>query len=153
MEESPTTTTESLISSEMKETEKKIRDKLFERFGKVAKISTDGNVTIENATDYSDTQVQTNMRFNCGSVSEIVQKVVGGERYIIQVNGNEPSITFKGEEIASGHASAVHAFVVDGNELVWDPIANEWGTKKKEEYLANLLTRNTIGNPTVTTFS
>jgi hypothetical protein len=116
--------------------QKEIQKALLEKFKKKAVLDPEtGEFKIIEAASFD----QLNLAYNCNRVSEVVQKTIGGERYRITVNGQQPSITFSnGQEIASGHTQAIHSLVVLEGK-VYDPITGVYGDKSLEEYMNELI--------------
>ena len=135
------------ISSQREKAEQTIKQKLLKRFGKTAIINPEtGEVKINEAHVYDDPQVIKNIRHNCNEVSRIVSEIIDGDRKIIKADGINPAIKYndgeKEREIASGLSTAIHAFVVDDEGKVWDPITNEWGENDIEYYRDKVVTDN-----------
>ena len=78
----------------------------------------------------------------CGDVSRVTLEVIGGEVRTFSVRGENPSIHYVHEnesvEIGSAFNTANHAYVVDENGRVWDPITRVWGDIDDEEYRSRL---------------
>ena len=107
-----------------------IKDGLLERFGKTARLNPETNeMDIVEAEKFDNPQVKKNMMHNCGTVSRIVHKTIGGVHQTAKAHGTNPTISYENDEniIASGGATAFHAFVVDDEGMVWDPIVDVWG--------------------------
>lgn len=85
-----------------------------------------------------------NLSYNCGEISRIAGSVVGGDVQQKVIRGHNPVMTFindDGEqvEIASGNTQAIHSYVVDENDMVWDPITEIWGTMPESEFLDRII--------------
>lgn len=82
----------------------------------------------------------------CGDVSRITNEVIRGELKTFTAQGKNPTIFYEhggsSFEIASAHNAAYHAYVIDGEQNVWDPITRIWGDISEEEYLSRLKTKS-----------
>ncbi len=81
----------------------------------------------------------------CGDVSKVTNEVIRGKIQTYTIRGNRPVITYqdnnKATEIASVFSIANHAYVIDKEGNVWDPITRTWGDLKEKEYLSRLKTK------------
>lgn len=143
--------TESIIAGADRERKaNNIKQRLFDRFGKIAHFdSKTGTMDIHQAQSFDDIQVKNNIMHNCGEVSRVVNLEIQGVRYEAQVNGSNPAIFYsqgghQDIQIASGLSSAFHAFIVDRDGKVWDPIVDEWGESGLDAYLNNLKSTNEV---------
>lgn len=128
----------------------RIKDALMKRFGKIAQLNPEtGQMDISQASSLEDPRVRRSMMYNCNEVSQLVQGEISGERYVLQARGEDPNLTYEDKEIASGHESAFHAFVVDKDRKVWDPIVDEWGDTDLDTYLDTLQAHNVSSEKSV----
>jgi hypothetical protein len=78
----------------------------------------------------------------CGDVSKITNEIIQGEVKTFTAQGKNPAIFYEhggsSLEIASAHDTAHHAYVVDGEQNVWDPITRIWGSMGEKGYLSRL---------------
>lgn len=121
---------------ELEDLKDTVKSQLLERFGQVMNLDT---MQIE----YRPWE-EINLLGNCGEVSEITQKIVGGEKKeLIHTKPNAEltyvDISGNSKVIADGHTYAIHSYVVADDLKVWDPTLDCWGNTDETEYLSHII--------------